>query len=135
MGCSDNWARDNIDREEAQQHRDKERSKLQQRRSNDTPSKESPEINDVNPHIKYDNDVRRAFRYAAQFDKLVGLLTDEELERVLLNDLEFRSVFTEQQAINKAAGRSWIECKFSEVTLLYTVYQVEIIRHSVSKSK
>jgi hypothetical protein len=137
MGCSDNWARDNMDREEVRQRHEEERQKLMQRRYSGDHPDEVDAINGIPPQLReqmiHEQTVRRALRYSKQFVKVLKLLSDDQIEKLLLNDLEFRDSFTEQQSINKENGLDWIECKFSELILLYPEQQVELIKHKGSK--
>lgn len=130
MGCSDNWARDNMDREEVQQRHEEER---QQRRYSDDHPDEVDAIDGIPSQLHeqmiHEQNVRRALRYSKQFVKVLKLLSDDQIEKLLLNDLEFRDSFTEQQYINKENGLDWIECKFSHKILLTPWLQVELIKH------
>lgn len=130
MGCSDNWARDNMDREEVQQRHEEER---QQRRYSDDHPDEVDALNGVTSPIEqqmlHEQMTRRALRYSKQFIKIIKLLSDEQLTKLILDDLEFRDSFMEQQSINKENGLDWIECKFSHKILLTPWLQVELIKH------
>lgn len=133
MGCSDNWARDNIDREEVQQRHEVERQKIMQRRYSDDHPDEVDALNGVTSPIEqqklHEQMTRRALRYSKQFIKIIKLLSDEQLTKLILDDLEFRDSFMEQQSINKENGLDWIECKFSHKILLTPWLQVELIKH------
>lgn len=115
MGCSDNWARDNADQEEIRDRREKQRMGI---------GVTASEL--INEEIRI---TMRERRYFNQFIKVVELLTDEQLEKQILNDKEFRDLFMQLQDSKRVAGLDWIECKFNDKVLLTPWLEVTLVKH------
>lgn len=71
----------------------------------------------------------RERRYFNQFIKVVELLTDEQLEKQILNDKEFRDLFIQLQDRKRVLGLDWIECKFNDRIILTPLLEVTLVKH------